>query len=182
MKKSVLLFLMLFHLTTYGQIEKTLSFQALLDSASISTVKILESTYKTYKPIISEEIPYRHAIRSKKENMAIRYDIIPSSLNKIIDEVPQGFSFTRIINAASNEEGADGISVHSIRQSDLKTFNAEWGLVAYFKPKEHLTNYKHCKLLTLFKTGHGIAYIYFFFDDVNNPYLDMRHHAIWFEE
>lgn len=184
-KRMKYLLLLLFGLTTtlaFAQkVEYTATFLeklAIID-ATISTP--LDSDYKNTQVLKDAFQNYDFAIKSRKEKLEIRYFI------EAIEEDQRPFfhphlRFTRfLMHLAGNGENSI-LALHDVSESDLQNeFQADWGKVAFFQPKEGFRSAVHCKLLCLYKAGKGMVYVLFLFDKPSEG-LDSRFYAIQFKE
>lgn len=140
----------------------------------------LDSDYKNIHILKEAFQPYDFAIKSRKEKLEIRYYI-----EELEAENPSFFHphmrFTRfLMNLAANTENAI-LAVHDIEESDLQDeFQADWGKVAFFQPKEGFMAAAHCKLLCLYKENRGMIYVLFLFDKPSTG-LDNRFYAVQFQ-
>jgi len=165
-----------------AQSEIPITFEEKLTSASVEILIPLENKYKTVNVNSTPYMPYDYALRSKKGKLEIRYSInIFEDSTALMNQLPNVQCMRTLTNIASNDDEAV-TTIHSIAESDLEEhFNADWGMVAYFNPKQSFGTYKHCKMLALFKEGKGMTYVYFLFDEASIE-LDNRFHAVRFIE
>jgi len=84
-----------------------------------------------------------------------------------------------ITSAATNDEDAV-IAFHEIGQYDLEKFGADWGQMVIFRPKKGFSEQSFCKMVTLFKEGHGSTSVFYLFDDANNSAVDDLYFALKF--
>ena len=181
--KQLFLFLFLFiYFSLSAQTEMPLAFEEKLSQAGIEILVPLENKYKAINVNSTLHMPYDYALRSKKGKLEIRYTInVFEDSTAAMNLLPNVQCMRTLTNIASNDEEAV-TTIHSIIESDLEEhFNADWGMVAYFNPKQSFGNYKHCKMLALFKEGKGMTYVYFLFDEASIE-LDNRFHAVRFME
>jgi len=182
-KYFFLLILFLFAIgNLFAQSEMPIAFEEKLSKASIEILIPLENKYKPIGVHSTPYMPYDYALRSKKGKLEIRYSIkIFEDSTSAVNQVPHLQCMNTLTNIASNHEEAV-TTIHSIADSDLEEhFNADWGMVAYLQPKQTFGDYKHCKMLALFKEGKAMTYVYFLFDEASIE-LDNRFHAIQFLE
>jgi len=152
-----------------------------MDLIEIDIFEPLEGKYKSRR---SRKMDYQkidHTILSKKEGLEIRYAILPARKTDPSTQVPH-VEFMRVVsNIAPNEE-ENTVTVHTIPESTLsQQFNADWGSIAYFKPKPSFSNAKHCRLLSLFSEDRGTIHIFYLFNEPSK-HLDNRFYSVRFEQ
>ncbi|MEM6317027.1 MAG: hypothetical protein AAF960_05115 [Bacteroidota bacterium] len=182
MKKSFsfLLFCLLTTTLLAQKIKYTDSFLEKLEQTQIDVFTPVEGKYKSVRPLKNDFQPIDHAIVSKREKIVIRYSVIPYDSDKPATQLPHVDFMRLVTSVASNDEDAGVVSVHALDNPQLKTyFNADWGSMAYFKPKYRFSEAQHCRLLALFKEGQGTVYVFFLFDEPS-PALDNRLRALQF--
>ena len=166
-------FFLSFFNTAFAQINYSNAFAQKLEEGQLIFVSPVEGKYKD---ILIEKNDFFNcdlAIKSRKENLEIRYAIQPLRIDNPIHQVPQVAAMQAISNAATNSQETV-IAVHNIPQTVLeKQFNAEWGTVAYFTPKAQFSNKKHCKMILLHSEGKANVFIFFLFDKASEE-LDMQ--------
>lgn len=181
-----LYFLILFSLlstTFYGQkIKQSKSFLQKLEQTQLDIFTPVEGKYKSVRPTKNPYQNADHIVLSKKEDLEIRYAIIPFSESDQQTQMPR-VDFMRVVSStATNDDREDAVvSIHQVEETDLKeNYNADWGNIAYFQPKSRFSDRKHCRLLTLYSEGRGIVHVFFLFDEPSQ-FLDNRLHALRFE-
>ena len=176
-----LLILLLFSNALLAQMELPDSFIDELAKSSLEINIPLENRYKDIKIKENNFRTYDLALWSKKEKLEIRYAIDSFETDTILNQIPHVECMKVISNVATNSDEA-AISVHSMSNKELlEEFNADWGAVAYFQPKPEFGEYKHCKMLALFKEGKASAYVFFLFDEASEA-LDNRFYALQFKK
>jgi len=101
------------------------------------------------------------SIKNKKGDLEIRLLVRPASRIPF----PHMDAMSMITTLATNEQETV-ISVLSAADDVLKIdYKADWGLQAFFKPKDSFSNKEHCKLVAIYKEEKAIAYMLFLFDD-----------------
>ena len=184
MKKICLLLLFTSLLTTafsQKKIKYSKAFLVKLEKTQIDLYTPVEGKYKSTRPTKNDYQAIDHVIFSKKEGLEIRYAIIPFEENKPTTQIPHVDFMRVVMSTATNEDEEAVVSVHAIEDQDLKAnFNADWGSMAYFQPKTRFTKYKHCRLLSLYTEGLGMAYVFFLFDEPSR-FLDNRLHSLRFK-
>jgi len=175
--------IILISMTTFNanaQLKYTDYFQAALEKANISFSEPLENTYKNVRIYDNDLQPYHFAIRSKKEKVEIRYAIELIEADAPLNP-PQVRCFARGTSVASNDEEA-AITIHRFNEKELKEFfNADWGMIMYFKPKLQFSDKKHCKMLSLYSENRAVIYVYFLFNEPSEE-LDNQLYSIRFNE
>lgn len=162
-----------------AQVDLPPAFRQKLEAARIDFMEPLESGYKDIRVEENDLVDYDFAIRSRKEKMEIRYLIEPSGSGQALASIPHVQCIRVLSTLATNDERyvMSGIDVGA---GDLtRRFNADWGKVFFFKPKEGFSAYQNCKMLALFREGQGMAYVFFLFDEAG-PELDYRFYALSF--
>ena len=167
------------------KIELSDGFTKKLSAATIDFFVPLDGGYKDIAVFkeAKQFQTYDYAIRSKKEQLEIRYLITPIENNKRA-YLPPSVNFMKTLThlASNNEEHL--IAVHSMSKEALEFFNADWGKEAVFHPKVVFSKRQHCKMLMLHKEGRGTAYLFFLFDESPEAMLalDTRYYALKFLE
>ena len=113
----------------------------------------------------------------------------PSQKIQVIIEVEKtnspGISFpnlkngTRLSHFAGNEEDSI-ISLHSLGDQELDLLNGEWGTQAFFRPKKEFSDYEYCQLISFYDSEKGQVFVYYLFDDTENPFLQRSFSLIQF--
>lgn len=169
----------LFTLLLNAQVDLSIHFQDKLQAAGIEFLEPLENSYKDIRVPRRNFTDYDFAIRSRKEKIEIRYRIDPLEAENPVAYAPHVRTVRTLLHLATNDTNfyMSGIPV---RESDLiETFNADWGKIFFFTPKEAFSPRKECKMLALFREGRGMAYVFFLFDEPS-PELDYRFYALRF--
>lgn len=168
----------LFAQSAFGQLEYSDSFLYLLENAQIDFYEPVEGKYKAIK--LQKEVfqPCDFGMRSRKEQLEIRYIIAPYSENSPAFNAPHVESARMVAHLATNDPDAV-ITILSMDELELRDkFNADWGKVFFFKPKEQFSTSKHCKMLSLYAEGKGMALVFFLFDkpstELDNRFLALR--------
>lgn len=161
-----------------AQINYTDNFLHLLENARIDFYEPVEGNYKSFKLRKDVFQPGDFAMRSRREQIEIRYQIAPYSEHNPIFQALHVECMRQIIHLAANDEESV-ITVLSIDDEELsRDFNADWGKIFFFQPKDQFSTSKHCKMLALYAEGKGIVLVYFLFDkpsqELDNRYLALR--------
>ena len=171
----------LFYLPLMSQIELSNNFLTLLDEAQIDFIYPIEGKYKAITVPSKPYEKYDFAMLSRKEKIEIRYSIRPFEEKNWVSIAPHAEAMRLVTHLASNDENAV-ISTTTIKPESLQeNFNADWGIVSIFRPKERFSSRKQCKLLALHKEGIGTAFVFFLFDD-STIELDNRFLALQFQQ
>lgn len=175
----LLLFLAFSNLSAQ-KIEYPEDFLAKMEAVGIQLSTPVDSDYKDVYVLKRAFQSYDFAIKSRKEKLEIRYYLEVFNENDPTFSMPH-LRFSRfLMNLAANEEDSI-ISVHDTEKEDLEEFQADWGKIAFFRPKDTFTSSTHCKLLSLFKENQGMAYVLFLFNEPTEG-LDNRFYALQFQE
>lgn len=171
--------LLLFALSLNAQVKVSDSFKQILDTFHVEFLSPVEGKYKALKPEKNDLFTADFRIRSRKEKIEILYYFEPDTAN--FQLFPQVSTTRMVLHLATNNQDAL-ISSLDLPEKQLKEgFNADWGKVSIFRPKESFSYYEYCKLLTLYKVDRGIMYILFLFDEPSLQ-LDQRFQAIIFQD
>ena len=167
MRLTLILVIYIFASPLFAQLEIPSSFADLLDHTDMLFNQPVENQYKAQKVRDNELCEYQYAMKKKKGDLEIRYSIKPSAQQlEAIQNIPHIPTINLITTLASNDEDSV-ISYHVISQQSLsEDYKADWGLVAFFRPKEMFSDKKHCKMITLFAEGKATAHIFYLFDEV----------------
>jgi hypothetical protein len=162
----------------FGQLDYSDDFLYLLEHAQIDFYEPVEGKYKAMNMRKDVFQPCDYGIRSRKEKLEIRYLIAPYSENSPAFSAPHVETTRMVAHLASNDPDAV-ITVLSMDEQELRgDFNADWGKVFFFKPKEQFSTSQHCKLLSLYAEGKGMALVFFLFDkpsqELDNRFLALR--------
>lgn len=172
--------LSVFFLPLSAQVELNDAFRRKLDQTGLFFMEPLEGRYKAIKRIDNPFQPYDFAIRSRPEKMEIRYLIEPWKENNPLSAVPNVRAARLVMHLASNQGEGMIIGQHIGQETLLDDFNADWGKVFFFEPKDRFSTRRECKLLVLHKEGIGTAYIFFLYDKISTE-LDRRFLALQFK-
>lgn len=178
---SCLLLYLMITTTAIAQLEYSPQFTQLLEATQLILSQPLENQYKNKKVQKNDLFDYHYAIKKKKGDLEIRYAIEPwITQPEKVSSVPHITTMNLVATLASNEEDAV-ISYHILSDIDLKEhYNADWGLVAYFRPKLNFSDKQHCKMLCLFSEGKGIVNVFYLFDEITEE-LENQKFSIMFE-
>ena len=162
-----------------AQVDVSPDFQQRLEEARVEFLEPLEAKYKDVRVARNDFLEYDFAIRSRKEKIEIRYLIEPVTKTNPIAYAPHVRTVRMLMHLARNND-AFVMSGVDVRTADLQEqFNADWGKIFFFTPKEAFSRYQECKMLALFREGQGMAYVFFLFDEPSRA-LDNRFYALRF--
>jgi hypothetical protein len=177
------LFLLLFLIPFSGKgqsLELPEAFEHLLQETRLSFYYPLEGNYKAFLPKSQPYQKYDFAMRSRKEELELRFRIYPYDERKPTTTIPHVLAM-RGANAPALNQEEYLISVLELDEEYLsERFNADWGTLHYFRPKPGFSDSIHCQMLTIYKEEVGTAIVYFLFDDPGNPYLEQREQCLRF--
>ncbi len=149
---------------------------------AIDFLQPLDSDYKEESPKNNPFFRCDYVIRSRREDMEIRYALRPYQSGSPITQHPNLTVFSALSSAATNNEEAV-IAQISIPIEELQeVFGADWGIMYQFTPKPGFSSAPYGRLLGLYKEEVGLVLIFFLFDDPNNSAIDLRYPAVYFNE
>ncbi len=155
-------------------------FQQLLTQAGLEFFEPLEAGYRDIEPLKNDFQHCQFAIRSRKEGLQIRYFILPWNDDDPTTTNPHLVTFRAITSIAINEDEAVISAIQPTKETLLKDFNADWGMIYFFQPKPGFSDKPSCRMVALCKEGQGTAFIFYLFDDPANEALDTRYLALRF--
>ncbi len=151
----------------FGQIELPKHFEENLQEAKLEFYMPLENSFRNLTIRENNIHAYDLAIKSKEENVEIRYVILPVG-HSIGDELANIKFVSKASSIASNEAESSTMVFHPMETSEAKnTFNADWGASVFFQPKLQFSHREHCKMVALHAEGKANVYIFYLFDDVS---------------
>lgn len=163
-----------------AQIKYSENFLHLLDHAQIDFFEPVEGSYKEIRLQKGTFQPCDFGIRSRKEKIEIRYLVAPYNEHHYVFRAPHVEGLRMASHLAVNEEDAVITSI-GITEDELKeNFNADWGKIYFFQPKDSFSEREHCKMLALYAEGKGMVLVFFLFDEPSRE-LDNRHLALRFK-
>jgi len=152
-----------------------------MEQTEIDIFEPTEGKYTSKRPRRNDYQKIDHQVYSKEDKLEIRYTIIPYEKNNPATQIPH-VEFMRVISSIAPNEDDTPVTVHTMPSLELsKQFNADWGSIAYFKPKPSFANYKHCRFLSIYGDKRGTIHIFFLFDEPS-PILDSRIYAMRFKK
>jgi hypothetical protein len=162
------------------KVDIPVSFFRLLNQAGIEFFEPLDAGYKEIELPENEYQNCQFAIRSGKENMQIRFFILPWNDQDPLATQPNIVTFRTITSVASNADDAVISAIQPDRETLHKDFNADWGMIYFFQPKPGFSLYPNCRMIAICKEGKGTAFIFYLFDDPANEALDTRYLTLRF--
>ena len=172
--------LLLGRVVLYSQPEALpLSFQQKLEAMQLEVFRPLDSDYH---PLSSHPGDFQvcdYIIRSRSEKMEIRYLAVPFREDKWESQYPHILATRMVTHVATNAEDVP-ISLLSLGTTELEAFHADWGVVYFFTPKSQVSERRIGELLVLHKEERGTILVFFFFDDPDNPAVDLRFQTVQF--
>ena len=155
---------------------------SLLESMDLDFVQPLDSDYKDYQLKNNPFFHCDYAIRSRREDMEIRYAIRPYQTGSPTTQHPNLTVFSALSSAATNEEEAIIAQIAIPKKELQEVFGADWGKMYQFTPKPGFSSAPFGRLLGLYKEEVGLVLVFFLFDDPNNPAIDLRYPAVYFND
>jgi hypothetical protein len=163
-------------------IERPDRFAQLLQQAGVEFFEPLDAGYKDYEPFENQYLNCQYAIRSRNENLEIRYHVLPWNEKDYMASAPNIATFLTLTQVATNADDAIISALRPDGQSLLRDFNADWGMTYIFTPKPAFADSPLCKMVALCKEGQGTVFVFFLFDDPGNEAIDRREMAVRFRE
>ncbi len=162
-------------------LEQPARFAQLLQQAGVEFMEPLDAGYKDYEPLENQYLNCQYAIRSRSENLEIRYYVLPWNEKDYASTMPNFNTFATISNLATNAEDAVISALRPDGQSLQRDFNADWGMTYIFTPKPAFADSPICKMVALCKEGQGTVFVFYLFDDPGNEAIDRREMAVRFK-
>jgi hypothetical protein len=161
-------------------LEQPARFAQLLQQAGVEFMEPLDAGYKDYEPFENQYLNCQYAIRSRSENLEIRYYVLPWNEKDYMASAPNIATFITLTQVATNADDAIISALRPDGQSLRRDFNADWGMTYIFTPKPIFADSPICKMVALCKEGQGTVFIFFLFDDPGNEAIDRREMAVRF--
>lgn len=153
---------------TNAQSDEWQSVQKEIEKHGLEIAPPLENQFefiKTDNDLVDSDF----AITKKKDDLEIRFIIQPEE--KV--HYPH-ISVTSFLSTLATNDQETVISLLPIQDDVLEIdYKADWGIQAFFKPKDSFSDKEHCKLVAIYKEGKSMTYMAFLFDDVEidlSPY------------
>lgn len=156
------------------------TFLQLLDKTGVELFVPVDAGYKDFFLSQNGLQTCHFTLRSKKENLEIRYLLLPFDKRDFASMNPHIQTMRMVATIATNDPESFISAIQPGRQDMKRDFNADWGRIYFFKPKQGFSNKPHCRLLALYKEGKGTVFVFFLFDKPDNPALDTRYFALRF--
>lgn len=150
------------------------SLHLLLERASLELFEPLDAGYRIIEPFENSHLNCQFAIYSRREDLEIRFFILPWDETDPNATAPHVTTFRALTAIASN---ADDAVISAIKLEEEKlaaAFNADWGMAYFFKPKSDFSMASNCKMLAISKTGKGTVFVFYLFEEAGNTSLDTR--------
>jgi hypothetical protein len=155
-------------------------FKQLLAQCNVEFFEPVEAGYKDFEPWTNPYQPCHFAIRSREEDLQIRYFLQPWNENDPFATTPHVATFRLLTNLATNADEAVISAIQPTKKSLKEDFNADWGMIYFFQPKAGFSDLPNCRLLALYKEGKGTVFVFYLFKDPGNEALDTRYLALRF--
>lgn len=183
LKNSALAVILLLAQCAFGQkIEHTDQFDDLLRRAGVEVFEPLDAGYRSFEPLENQYLNCHHAISSNREDLQIRYYVLPWDERNYLSTAPNVATFLTITNLATNADEAIITALRPDSESLRRDFNADWGMTYVFTPKPAFDSAPICKMIALNKEGQGTVFVFFLFDDPANTAIDSREMAVSFKK
>lgn len=167
--------------TQAQQVALSEEFNELLARVDADVILPVEAAYRDIRPLKNRWMDYDFSIRSRKEKMEIRYKVLPFKKENRTFYAPHVKAMQVMMQVATNDQEAV-VSALSLSEKSLKEdYRADWGKLFTFQPKEEFSNKQTCQMITLFREGRGMVFLFFLF---NRPpsQLNYRHLALSFAD
>jgi hypothetical protein len=155
-------------------------FRQILNQTGVEFFEPLDACYKDFQPPVNEFQNCQFAIRSRREDMEIRYLVIPWNENNPATTAPHVITFRTLTTLASNADEAVISAIQPEKEVLQKDFNADWGMIYFFQPKAGISDLPNCRMVALHKEGKGTVFVFYHFKDAENEALDARYLAVRF--
>lgn len=167
---------------TAQKIDIPSDFNQLLEEVDAYLILPLETgRYKDIRPFSNRWLDYDFSIRSRKEKLEIRYKVLPYAENDLRFQAPHVLAMQAMMQVATNDEEAV-VSRLPISEKSLKEdYLADWGQLFTFVPKIGFSPSSTCQMVSLYREGKGMVFLFFLFDRAPAE-LDYRRLAIAFGE
>jgi len=167
-----------------AQIELSEAVMEKMEQMELDFYQPLEHRFKSLKVVDNAFQSYDFALRQKKDKVDVRYEILPDT-GIIAGGFPHIAFTNRTLHLANNidDEVAGSISILQISEQELSDkYKADWGAIAFFRPKLSFAPFQHCKLVALYREGAGYVYTFYLFNnvktDLGDEYELLRFRAI----
>lgn len=164
------------------RIEYPEQFRSLLNQAKLEFFEPLDAGYKDVQAPENQFQNCHFAIRSRQEDLEIRFSVFPWSApaDNLVAANPHILTHLAVSNVAVNDPTALISGIELDEESLRQEFNADWGMVYFFKPKPEFSDQPFCRMVALCKEEQATVLVFFLFDDAGNTALDHRYLALRF--
>ncbi len=156
-------------------------FNQLLEQTGLEVFDPLDAGYRSFELWENEYLNCQYAINSRREDLEIRYYVVPWDEADVNTTAPNVTTFRVLTTVATNSDDAVISGIQPTKDFLLRNFNADWGMTYFFTPKPAFSDEPACKLMALSKEGKGTVFIFFLFNDPGNTALDLREAAVKFK-
>ncbi len=167
---SILIF---FSVSINAQVKLSDDFQEKMETMQLEFLQPLEARYKKTRTKKNIILKSDFAIKAKKADMEIQFALKPEA---IPNQFPHMQATSMAVSIATNEQDTKMV-MHEMSKKDLTEYNADWGLITFFTPKDLFSTKKHCKMLSLYKEGEGMVYVLFLFDEATEE-VDLQKYCL----
>lgn len=163
------------------RIDYPVQFNELLSQVGIEFHEPADAGYKDIRTIENEYQEYEFAIWSRKEKLEMRYAVLPYDEKDVFSANPHILTARALTSIATNEEDSNISAIQLTEKALERDFNADWGMVYFFKPKIGFSAHAHCRMVALYKEDRGTVLIFHLFEKASNEALDTRYYALRFK-
>ena len=134
----------------------------------------VEGGYDTVQTSMSNFQAYDFAIASRKEKLEIRYWFNPYDSTATESQYPSVAASVLAIHLTDNDTNIP-TAVFKLADDVVKfDYQGDWGAEYVFAPKTQFSDTPYCRMLCLFRNGYGNIYVFFLYNDLDNPWVDTR--------
>lgn len=156
-------------------------FKQLLEETGLEVFEPVDAGYRSFELWENEYLNCQYAINSRREDLEIRYYIMPWDEADANTTAPNVTTFRILTTVATNSDNAVISGIQPPQEFVQKNFNADWGMTYFFTPKPAFSDAPACKLMAISKEGKGTVFIFFLFDDPGNSAIDLREASMRFK-
>lgn len=162
------------------RIDYPAGFSHLLERCQLRWQEPLDASYRDVYQDREGLLPCDLAIRSSQEDLEIRLKIIPWNDADPTTTTPHVIVWRALTHVAINDEH-NTISGHQLAtQQAMTEYGTDWVVEYFFTPKPDFAQYPWCRVVGMAREGVATVLVFFLFDDVENPALDLRKHTVTF--
>lgn len=178
--KHILCLLIMFGSLSLARTQPTqpLVISTLLEHLNGEILQPLDGDYRPVRIFDNPIQTYHWAIGSTREQLEIRFLVIPDEGQRVMD-YPHLEASRIAMQVCSNEPDAAITARDLTEEERTNLFHADWGRIFMFPPNQRFGLYLHCKMITLFRENRGIMVIFQLFDEPS-PAIDNRLHSFQF--